>query len=124
LDSFGARLLDATSKPFAWYNRILQIEASIGSAASQSKKTAETLLVQADFALYELKSTGQNRVALYDEDLHDRHAFQSRRAVELANAIDTGTLDYWFQPTISLETGQIIGLETLVRWVHPVDGVI
>jgi len=38
LDSFGARLLDATSKPFAWSNRLLQIEASIGSEVSQSKK--------------------------------------------------------------------------------------
>ena len=43
LDSFGARLLDATSKPFAWYNRILQIEASIGSAVSQSKKNRRNL---------------------------------------------------------------------------------
>ena len=125
LDDLSTQLLDVISKPFAWSNRLLKIEASIGAAISQSEKTtAETLLVQADFALYEAKRTGRNRVALYDEDLHDRHAFQSRRAIELANAIDTGTLDYWFQPTMPLETGQIIGLETLVRWVHPVDGVI
>ncbi|AGI69453.1 putative signaling protein with diguanylate cyclase activity [Octadecabacter antarcticus 307] len=125
LDGFSARLLQAISMPFEWCNRILQIEASIGAAISRSENTtAESLLVQADFALYEAKRAGRNQVALYDQALHDRNTFQSRRAIELADTIDTGTMDYWFQPTMSIETGQIIGMETLVRWTHPVDGVI
>lgn len=63
-------------------------------------------------------------MALYDENLHDRYTFQSRRAIELADTIKNGSMNHWFQPTMSIETGQIIGMETLVRWTHPVDGVI
>jgi len=125
LDSFSQTLIDAMSQPFEWTSRIFQVEASIGAALSQSQSsTAEDLLVQSDFALYEAKRAGRNRVALYDEDLHERHTLQNRRAEELSKAVNTGELDYHFQPTLSLETGQITGFETLVRWNHPTEGIV
>ncbi|MGJ8612090.1 MAG: putative bifunctional diguanylate cyclase/phosphodiesterase, partial [Octadecabacter sp.] len=125
LNRFSNVLIDAISEPFEWNGRIFQIEASIGAALSQStSSTAEDLLVQSDFALYEAKRAGRNQVALYNEDLHERHTQQTRRACELSRAVNKGDLAYCFQPTLSLTTGQITGFETLVRWNHSTDGLI
>lgn len=125
LDQLANALLREIASPFSWSNRNLQIEASIGAALSDDALTdPEDLLVHADFALYEAKRAGRNQVALYDEKLHDLHAFRTRRASELAIAIKTGRLEYAFQPTMELATGQVEGLECLVRWNHPDEGMI
>lgn len=125
LDALAADLLNVLSAPFEWSGRILQCEASIGASFSDGTvKSAEDLLLKADFALYEAKRSGRNQVRLYDEDLHDRHTVEMRHAVELADAIDVGALDYYFQPTMDLATRQVVGMETLVRWNHPEDGLI
>lgn len=128
LAALGARskdLIDVLSDPFEWSNRILQIEASVGAAFSDCDSTSpDALLLQSDFALYEAKRSGRNRSVVYDEALHARHTLQIRHAAELADAIGSGSLDYYFQPTMSFETQEIVGLETLVRWIHPTDGVI
>ncbi len=125
LDRFSNRLTQAISEPFEWSNRNLQIDASIGAAMTLTETiTSGELLAQADFALYEAKRAGRNQVTLYDEDLHERNVLQNRRASELADAVDTGTLEYYFQPTVCLNSGKVIGMETLVRWNHPVDGIV
>nr|WP_252734880.1 EAL domain-containing protein [Octadecabacter sp. B2R22] len=125
LKRFSQTIIKAISEPFEWMGRILQVHASIGAALSHSQpSTAGDLLVHSDFALYEAKRSGRNQVVLYDEDLHARHSVQLRHALDLAEAIDAGTLDFYFQPTMDIATQQIVGMETLVRWQHPEDGII
>ncbi|WP_234967431.1 EAL domain-containing protein [Octadecabacter temperatus] len=125
LTRFSSQLLNTLAEPFEWNGRKLQVEASIGAAVSQSRyDTPEDLLVRSDFALYEAKHNGRYQVVTYDTALRDQHAFQTRRERELADAIDGGNLDFFFQPQLCLRTGEIIGMETLVRWIHPSDGLI
>ncbi len=126
LDAVAKSIINALAEPFEWSNLLLQCEASIGAALSQdtSADKAEDLLVQADFALYEAKRAGRNRSNLYDEDMHQRHTAQTARAAELAHAIDTNALDYVFQPTLDVMSGEIVGVETLVRWSNPDGSVV
>jgi len=125
LDRYASDLIALLSEPFEWNNRTLQCEASIGAVLSQGHETdTEDLLVQADFALYEAKREGRNQVALYDQNMHERHQFLNRRSAELIDAVDTDALGYFFQPTLDLSTGVVTGFETLVRWEHPIDGTV
>lgn len=125
LETLSNNLIDTIREPFEWQNGNLSSEVSIGAVlADPGKNNADDLLVQADFALYEAKHARRNKAVLYDDDLRARHAFQLRRTSELAEAVDTGALDYVFQPKMDLASGAITGVETLVRWNHPQDGMI
>lgn len=115
----------AVAEPFDWNDRLITVSCSIGATLqSEGETDPNALLLQADFALYEAKTLGRSRAEIYDEALHSRHVRQSERASELADAVDTGTLDHVFQPIFDLHGQKVQGLETLVRWTHPEDGVI
>lgn len=122
LNDLAHALNAALADPFEWSNRVLQFDVSIGAAVSNTDTTAEDLLIRADFALSEAKR--DRKIVVYDDKLLERHKTKIVRASELADAIDTGALDYFFQPQMDLKTGKIVGFETLVRWIHPEDGVI
>ncbi|WP_217810060.1 putative bifunctional diguanylate cyclase/phosphodiesterase [Salibaculum griseiflavum] len=119
------RVARRVADPFYWNDRLISVSCSIGAALSTEGETdPNALLLQADFALYEAKTLGRGRAEIYDEALHSRHVQQSERASELADAVDTGTLDHVFQPIFDLDGQKVIGLETLVRWAHPEAGLI
>lgn len=124
LNDVACDLIDKLSKPFEWYNCVITNEASIGAAISGDSPVAEDLLAQADFALYEAKREGRNRATLYDEAMHERHEAQIVRTQELADAVEAGAMDYFFQPKMDLTSGDIVGVETLIRWNHVDDGLV
>lgn len=125
LRRIAGALIRILPRPVEWNERMIATSASIGAALSPVRGAdAETLLVQADFALYEAKHRGRNRVAVYDEALHERHMLQQSRAGELREAIELEALEVHFQPKMDTATGRVSGFETLVRWRHPSEGLI
>ena len=102
----------------------LHLRASAGVAvAPDHAEDARALLQHADVALYSAKEE-RGRVAVYDA-AHDVHS-HARLALagELRDALDDGGLVAYFQPQCDAATGAVVGLEALVRWRHPVRGLV
>jgi diguanylate cyclase (GGDEF)-like protein len=120
------RLLTALRAPFELDGpeRLqLLITASIGVALGDRPAAAE-LLRDADIALYRAKTTGKNRIVVFRREMH--LALQDRVSLEndLRRAIDKNELELAYQPTFELCDGGLTGVEALLRWHHPVRGML
>jgi diguanylate cyclase (GGDEF)-like protein len=120
------RLLDALQQPFklgANKETHLTVTASIGIAAGDHT-SAEELLRNADIAMYRAKWDGKNRYAVFETGMQD--AVQSRMELEmdLREALENDEFLLAYQPTINLSDMTPTGVEALIRWKHPVRGVV
>jgi diguanylate cyclase (GGDEF)-like protein len=99
------------------------VTASIGVAVGQYQ-TPEALLRDADLALYAAKAAGRDRYSLFDASMQD--LAQGRRALEadLAAALESGQLYLLYQPIFDLALDRIENVEALLRWRHPVRGIV
>ncbi len=119
------RCLTALKQTFVVDGRDLHITASIGISLSLDSSTAsETLLQNADVAMYKAKARGGDCLMLYSPDMSA--GAQSRLSMEnaLFNAIDRNELLLYYQPLISGKTGRLAGVEALLRWNHPEYGMV
>ena len=97
---------------------------SIGVAAAPNHATTATdLLHRADTALYECKRSGRGRVAFFNEEMQRRQMEGRQLARDLHGAILLNELDVFYQPIVDTE-GEVVAAEALVRWNHPVAGMI
>jgi diguanylate cyclase (GGDEF)-like protein len=115
---------EAISRPFAVEGLELDIGVSIGVAIYPEHATEESeLLRRADVAMYLAKEAGGG-VALYDpaRDLHTRDRLTLGR--ELRAGLQRGELTLFFQPKVDPQLGRVLGLEAVVRWRHPVHGLL
>jgi predicted signal transduction protein with EAL and GGDEF domain len=99
--------------------------ASIGIASAPgSGHSSEEVLRNADVAMYMAKAGGKARFAIFDLDMHaairDRHELAS----ELQSAVELDQLRLVYQPIVAFDSGEVAGLEALVRWQHPDRGLI
>ncbi|MCO8276245.1 EAL domain-containing protein [Actinoplanes sp. TRM 88003] len=116
----ATRLLEALRQPVIFGEHLLMVEASIGVAIRDDRDASgETLLQQADTALYAAKRAGRGRFEYYS-DVMDTKA----REAELRRAVADDELVVFFQPAVDLATGELRGVEALVRWNHPVRGLL
>ncbi|TIV56945.1 MAG: EAL domain-containing protein [Mesorhizobium sp.] len=101
----------------------VRVGASVGIYVSEKPRLTEMLL-RADFALYEAKRSGRNEYCVFDAEL-DR-ALERKRCIErdLRGAIEAGALCSWFQPVVRLDTHAVVGFEALLRWQHPIHGIV
>ncbi|HVP87181.1 MAG TPA: EAL domain-containing protein [Casimicrobiaceae bacterium] len=119
------RCLAMLKDPFVIEGQTLHITASIGISVSQDASAeSETLLKDADTAMYRAKARGGNCHVLYSAEMSA--GARSRLSLEnaLFHAIDRDQLLLHYQPMISARTGRVSGVEALVRWQHPDHGLI
>lgn len=119
------RLLEAVQVPFDAEGHGLTVGASIGMAfAPEHAGQARELMRLADIALYRAKEEGRGIFRVFEAQLEVE--VRNRRAVEqeLEDAIAGGQLLLMFQPLVDVESERIIGFEALVRWQHPVRGLL
>ena len=98
------------------------VGASIGIAAAGPGETTDTLLRNADLAMYQAKRRGRGRYAVYEHGMHKGAVAQFRLAEALQRAIATEAITLAYQPIADLHTGSVIGLEALARWSDPTLG--
>jgi diguanylate cyclase (GGDEF)-like protein len=101
--------------------------ASIGIACgggTEPPTDAETLIRNADLAMYQAKAAGRDGVAMFSGDVHSQVAERLRIERDLRHAVDRNELAAHYQPIVSLRGGHLIGFEALLRWHHPIDGQI
>jgi len=120
----AAHLLSALDRPIELGDQRFSVAASLGVAYADGGDaiTMDELRVRADHALYEAKDRGRSRVHLFDNELHEAVTRRQETEKRLREALELGRITGWFQPIVDLQTGQIYGVESLVRWLDD-DGV-
>jgi diguanylate cyclase (GGDEF)-like protein/PAS domain S-box-containing protein len=119
------RLVCALKEPFTLGQQALFIGASVGiSLFPNDAESAEQLLRNADSALFKAKGSGRGGYALYTEALTAQARQRLQVGAQLRQALVLDELRLYYQPVHELGTGRMVGVEALVRWLHPVRGLV
>ncbi|MDN3515662.1 MAG: EAL domain-containing protein [Candidatus Brocadia sp.] len=123
--SIVRKILYAIRQPLMIGGYELYITSSIGIALYPGDgEDAEALLKNADTAMYDAKEQGRNNYQFYTSSMHIRSFEKMVLESNLRRALDREEFVVYYQPLVSISTGQIVGLEALVRWRHPDRGLI
>ena len=121
----AAKLLHSLDQPHDIEGRSLHCSGSIGVAMyPDDGKTADELIMHADAAMFDSKGGGRNQVHFFSEESWTRLAKRFSLEAELRSAIEEKQFIIHYQPKIELASGRITGAEALIRWKHPVRGIV
>ncbi|MGH6848649.1 MAG: bifunctional diguanylate cyclase/phosphodiesterase, partial [Methylocella sp.] len=123
--TLAERIVTLLSEPYDIDGQLVEIGASIGIAlAPADGETAEQLLTNADMALYQAKEDGRRTYCFFQPGMGASVQAHHTLALDLRNALGAGELEVYYQPLVTLETGGICGFEALLRWHHPLRGMV
>jgi len=125
LAKLAETIIHAVSQPYTIEGVQVVIGVSVGIAVAPTDgSTSETLIRNADLALYKAKDGGRGAFRFYSQDMHADAEDRRQLEQDLRHAINTGGLHVEYQAVVASSTEKISGFETLVRWNHPVRGPI
>lgn len=124
--SFLTRLLEVIAEPIHIEKLLLHVSASIGVTFYPQKEEldADQIIRQADQAMYQAKVSGKNRYYIFDTQnallIQGKHQDIAR----IRLALKQEEFVIYYQPKVNIQTGEILGVEALIRWQHPEDGLL
>ncbi len=119
------RLLETLAQPIVLGEQEIFISASIGVVLyPRDGEDLDTLLKNADVAMYHAKSEGRNRFFFYNDSMRAATAQRLSLEHDLRKAIEGEQFELHYQPQINVATGEIVGIEALIRWNHPTLGLL
>lgn len=120
------RLLDAMRDPVVLDGKTLRLTASFGVTfyPQDGAVDADQLLRQADQAMYSAKQHGKNQIVFFDSAFERAIIERNVRTEQLRLAIEKGEMVLHYQPQVDMAAGKVFGVEALVRWNHPSEGLI
>lgn len=119
------RVQRALAEPFLLSGREVTLAASIGIAVTDDgTETVDQLLRNADLAMYRAKSSRKGTYVRFRTEMHDALLARVQTETDLRHALSRRELVLHYQPTVNLRTGQVVGVEALIRWYHPTRGLI
>lgn len=123
--ALGEKILEVLAQPYELNGNALHVTSSIGIAPlGPDAAEAGTLLSQADLALYRAKEEGRNQYRFHTQDLDKDVRQRVALSDEVRAAIHRNEFELYYQPQVDLNSGDIIGMEALIRWNHPKRGVV
>jgi predicted signal transduction protein with EAL and GGDEF domain len=125
VERVAKRILDSLSEPIALQSHNPVVTPSIGIAIfPQDGKDPDTLVRNADTAMYVAKAEGRACFRFYNEEMNSRAVEQLKMEEELRDAMRNNQLELRYQPQVDCRTGEVVSMEALVRWKHPVRGMV
>ncbi len=119
------RIASVLDDPFDIDGQEVFSTTSIGIAIGDSTSaSADDILRNADLAMYEAKNTGKNRYAIFEPSMNSRAWLRLTLETEIRRGIPRNEFEVYYQPIINLNTGELDGVEALVRWDHPERGFL
>jgi diguanylate cyclase (GGDEF)-like protein len=122
--TLARRIVDHLSERYKIDNHLVEIGASVGIAMAAPDVSADTLLKNADMALYRAKADGRGTFCFFRDEL--AQIVEARRILELdlRKALANEEFELFYQPLVNLKSGRIATCEALLRWNHPVRGTV
>ncbi len=119
------RLMKALSHDYQCEGESVPVTVSVGVAVYGGDNTsADQLLRHADQALYQAKVSGRNKFHFFDAELDEQVRTYHNRRTEVRAALLDNQLRLYYQPKLDMRRGRIVGMEALLRWQHPQQGVV
>ena len=124
-DRAAERIMAGLSAPFDLEGKEVFTSASIGIAIGNSSyQHAEEIMRDADTAMYRAKSLGKARYEVFNADMRASVMARLELETDLRRAIERNEFRNFYQPIVSLESGEVTGFEALLRWEHPTRGLL
>jgi diguanylate cyclase (GGDEF)-like protein/PAS domain S-box-containing protein len=123
--ALAIKVLDIVAQPFDLDGHNVTVQTSIGIALAPENGTEPgELLKKADLALYRVKAEGRNSFSFFDEEMSEDATARHRLLNDLRAALSREEFELHYQPLIDAKTTRPCGVEALVRWRHPVEGLL
>jgi diguanylate cyclase (GGDEF)-like protein/PAS domain S-box-containing protein len=124
LRAIAQRLVESFTEPFEVDGEHVVVTVTIGVALAEPGGRGDSLIRDADAAMYHAKRKGRNCVEFFDRALRTRVLARLNVEGELRRALDNDEFVVWYQPIVDLATGATCGAEALLRWDHPTRGLV
>lgn len=122
--SRAQKICDAINQPYTIYNTIINITTCVGIVVSDAERRSDYLYKFADLALYEAKNEGSGKIKVFRQRMLDK--LQETRTLEHDMALALKNKDFvvYYQPIVDSFSQEIYSYEALIRWIHPVKGLL